>query len=46
MHTTKLALVEARWFTRAEVRDQLGPGRPDSIESYLIEDWLREAPAR
>jgi NAD+ diphosphatase len=39
-------LVEARWFTRAEVRDQLGPGRPDSIESYLIEDWLREAPAR
>jgi len=38
-------LVEARWFTRAEVRDQLGPGRPDSIESYLIEDWLREAPS-
>jgi NAD+ diphosphatase len=35
-------LVEARWFTRAEVRDQLGPRRPDSIESYLIEDWLGE----
>jgi NAD+ diphosphatase len=35
-------LVEARWFTRAEVRDQLGPSRPDSIESYLIEEWLGE----
>jgi NAD+ diphosphatase len=35
-------LVEARWFTRAEVRDRLGPSRPDSIESYLIEEWLSE----
>jgi NAD+ diphosphatase len=35
-------LDEARWFTRAEVR-ALGDGRPDSIESYLVGAWLREA---
>lgn len=35
-------LDEARWFTRAEVR-ALGDGRPDSIESYLLGEWLGEA---
>ncbi len=34
-------LDEARWFTRAEVR-ALGDGRPDSIESYLVGNWLAE----
>ncbi|MFL6119047.1 NAD(+) diphosphatase [Actinophytocola sp.] len=34
-------LTEARWFTRDEVR-ALGDGRPDSIESYLVETWLGE----
>jgi len=37
-------LVEARWFTRTEVRDQVSAGRPDSIESYLLSDWLRGTP--
>jgi NAD+ diphosphatase len=36
-------LIEARWFTRAEVSGQSGPRRPDSIESYLIDEWLAEA---
>lgn len=41
-------LLEARWFTRDEVRDLLtvleteGRDRPDSIESFLIETWLDE----
>jgi hypothetical protein len=39
---TRFATVEARWFTRAEVSEQFGPRRPDSIESYLIEEWLLE----
>jgi NAD+ diphosphatase len=34
-------LVEARWFTPVEVR-ALGEGRRDSIESFLVETWLRE----
>ncbi|MBB4909247.1 NAD(+) diphosphatase [Actinophytocola algeriensis] len=34
-------LDEARWFTRAEVR-ALGASRPDSIESYLVGEWLAE----
>lgn len=34
-------LIEARWFTRAETR-ALGNGRPDSIETYLIQTWLAE----
>ena len=34
-------LDEARWFTRAEVR-ALGDGRPDSIESYLVGNWVGE----
>lgn len=34
-------LVEARWFTRAEVR-ALGDGRRDSIESFLVGTWLNE----
>jgi NAD+ diphosphatase len=34
-------LVEARWFTRDEVR-ALRDRRPDSIESYLVETWLDE----
>jgi NAD+ diphosphatase len=37
-------VVEARWFTRAELSEKLAdPDRkPDSIESYLIQSWLRE----
>jgi NAD+ diphosphatase len=42
VHVDGEELVEARWFTRAEVRDQLGSGRPDSIESYLLDAWLHE----
>jgi NAD+ diphosphatase len=42
VHVDDEELVEARWFTRAEVREQLGPSRPDSIESHLIEEWLGE----
>lgn len=34
-------LIEARWFTRDEVR-ALGDGRRDSIESYLVGTWLAE----
>lgn len=34
-------LVEARWFTRDEVR-ALGDSRPDSIETYLVNTWLAE----
>jgi len=34
-------LIEARWFTRAEVR-ALGDRRPDSIEAHLVETWLSE----
>jgi len=34
-------LVEARWFTRDEVRT-LSDGRRDSIESFLVGTWLAE----
>jgi NAD+ diphosphatase len=39
-------LVEAGWFTRAEVREIVTarPRRPDAIDRYLIETWLSEAP--
>ena len=37
-------LIQARWFTRAELRDRRRArghlGRPDSIDRYLIESWL------
>lgn len=41
-------LLEARWFTRADVRDLLaahradGRDRPDSIEAFLLQTWLDE----
>jgi NAD+ diphosphatase len=37
-------LLEARWFTRAQLRDLLAqrPPRPDSIERHLLLDWLAE----
>ena len=41
-------LLEARWFTRSEVRDLIarhrasGRDRRDSIESFLVETWLGE----
>jgi len=41
-------LLEARWFTRGEVRDLLaahraeGRDRPDSIEAFLLQTWLDE----
>jgi len=37
-------LDEARWFSRAELADHLsrGPGRGDSIESFLVGSWLDE----
>ncbi|MFD2078949.1 NAD+ diphosphatase [Actinopolymorpha cephalotaxi] len=42
-------VVEARWFTPAQVRDQQAASTrdhpPDSIEHFLIDDWLREHPA-
>jgi NAD+ diphosphatase len=37
-------LAEARWFTRSELRAEIASGRqrrPDSIESHLIDTWLR-----
>lgn len=45
-------LEEARWFTRAELRERLdhyrrqGTSRYDSIEKYLLDTWLSEEPAR
>jgi NAD+ diphosphatase len=37
-------LIQARWFTRAELRDRRRArghlGKPDSIDHYLIESWL------
>lgn len=42
-------LLEARWFTRDDMRDLLathraeGRDRPDSIEAYLVGTWLAEA---
>ncbi|MFI2267756.1 NAD(+) diphosphatase [Micromonospora aurantiaca (nom. illeg.)] len=44
-------LLEARWFTRAELRERIASGRPlgrvDSIDHLLLGDWLgAEAPAR
>jgi NAD+ diphosphatase len=44
-------LLEARWFTPAQMRDLLaahraaGLDRPDSIEAYLITTWLAEQPS-
>lgn len=41
-------LLEARWFTRSEVRDLIGVHRAagrerrDSIETFLVETWLDE----
>ncbi|TDV34895.1 NAD(+) diphosphatase [Actinophytocola oryzae] len=35
-------LIEARWFTRDEVR-AMTDGRHDSIESYLVGTWLGES---
>ena len=37
-------LAEARWFTRSELSAEIASGRqrrPDSIESHLIDTWLR-----
>jgi NAD+ diphosphatase len=45
-------LAEARWFTRAELRERLdryrrqGISRYDSIEKYLLDTWLSQEPAR
>jgi NAD+ diphosphatase len=42
-------LIEARWFTRAEVvalqaeHIAAGTDRGDSIERYLVDRWLAEA---
>ncbi|MGC3004341.1 NAD(+) diphosphatase [Streptomyces sp. G35A] len=37
-------LLEARWFTRAELRERVASGRPlgrvDSIDHQLLGDWL------
>ncbi|MFI5837130.1 NAD(+) diphosphatase [Micromonospora sp. NPDC051300] len=37
-------VVEARWFTRAELRDRVAAGRPlgriDSIDRHLLRSWL------
>ncbi|GAB3149819.1 NAD(+) diphosphatase [Micromonospora sonneratiae] len=39
-------LVEARWFTRSELRERTAAGhrlgRPDSIDHYLLRTWLAE----
>lgn len=39
-------LLEARWFTRAELRGRVASGRPlgrvDSIDHRLLTDWLAE----
>ena len=39
-------VLEARWFTRAELIERAGPGgrlgREDSIDRYLLESWLAE----
>ncbi|MEU8182996.1 NAD(+) diphosphatase [Micromonospora sp. NPDC049047] len=39
-------LLEARWFTRAELRDRVASGRTlgrvDAIDHRLLEDWLTE----
>ncbi|WP_309232198.1 NAD(+) diphosphatase [Micromonospora tarensis] len=39
-------LLEARWFTRAELRDRVASGRTlgrvDAIDHRLLEDWLAE----
>ncbi|GGO13497.1 NAD(+) diphosphatase [Micromonospora parathelypteridis] len=40
-------LLEARWFTRAELRDRVASGRTlgrvDAIDHRLLEDWLASA---
>ena len=39
-------LLEARWFTRAELRDRVASGRRlgrvDAIDHRLLTDWLAE----
>ncbi|MFC0002547.1 NAD(+) diphosphatase [Micromonospora siamensis] len=39
-------LLEARWFTRAELRERVAAGRPlgrvDSIDHHLLTSWLAE----
>ncbi|MGW4497112.1 NAD(+) diphosphatase [Micromonospora sp. NPDC004336] len=39
-------LVEARWFTRSELRERVAAGRPlgrvDSIDHHLLHGWLAE----
>ena len=39
-------LLEARWFTRAELRERVAAGRPlgrvDSIDHHLLHGWLAE----
>ena len=37
-------LIDARWFTRAQVRELIGvrPRRPDAIDRFLIAGWLSE----
>ncbi|MFB8351655.1 NAD(+) diphosphatase [Streptomyces niveus] len=38
-------VVEARWFTAAELRERIAAGhvyRPDSIGKFLIESWIAE----
>jgi NAD+ diphosphatase len=40
-------IVEARWFTRAELAERAAAGRPlgrvDSIDRHLLESWLNQA---
>jgi hypothetical protein len=38
-----MLLEEARWFTRDQARAANVGQRHDSIEHYLIEDWLSES---
>lgn len=39
-------LLDARWFTRADLRERVAEGRPlgrpDSIDHQLLRDWLAE----
>jgi NAD+ diphosphatase len=49
-HADGAELVEARWFTRAELRARREArghlGRLDSIDHLIIESWLDQAPGR
>jgi NAD+ diphosphatase len=39
-------LIEARWFSPAEVRELVASQRrPDSIESFLVDTWLSSVPS-